>query len=64
MNDRERVLKIVRLIEPDLCLHCRLAEIVTVDLEDGSQRRMLHCRRFDCDNWAFDNNDPTPIRIE
>jgi hypothetical protein len=56
-------LKIVRLIEPALCLSCRFAAIATVEMEDTSNRRMLHCRRLDCDNWQTEEVAETPKSI-
>jgi len=56
-------LKIVRLMEPALCLSCRFASIATVEMEDSSSRRMLHCRRLDCDNWQTEEVDETPRSI-
>ncbi len=46
-------LKVVRLIEPDLCLECRFAHMAQVEMKDGSVQRMVHCRRLDCDNWDY-----------
>ena len=57
-------LKIVRLIEPALCLSCRFAAIATVEMEDTSSRRMLHCRRLDCDNWETEEVTDSPKSIQ
>ena len=46
-------LKVVRLIEPDLCLECRFAQTADVEMADGSVQRMIRCRRLDCDNWDY-----------
>lgn len=56
-------LRIVRLIEPALCLSCRFASIATVEMQDSSNRRMLHCKRLDCDNWQTEEIDETPKTI-
>jgi hypothetical protein len=56
-------LKIVRLMEPALCLSCRFASIATVEMNDSSNRRMLHCRRLDCDNWQTEEAEDTPRSI-
>ena len=61
-NDNTK-LRIVRLLEPDLCLSCRRATIATVEMENGNSRRMLHCRRLDCDNWQTEETDETPRNI-
>ncbi len=47
----ERHLKIVRLLEPELCMDCRFAKIAHVENDRGEFQRMIHCRRLDCDNW-------------
>ncbi|MBX3114424.1 MAG: hypothetical protein KF824_05625 [Fimbriimonadaceae bacterium] len=49
----KRNLKVVRLIEPELCLECRFANTAEVELENGTFQRMIHCRRLDCDNWDY-----------
>ena len=44
-------LKIVRLIEPELCMECRFAKFAEVENASGEIQRMIHCLRLDCDNW-------------
>lgn len=56
-------LRIVRLIEPALCLSCRFASIATVEMQDSSNRRMLHCKRLDCDNWQTEEVEDNPKNI-
>lgn len=46
-----RQLKVVRLLEPEMCLECRFAHTADVELEDGSSQQMIYCKRLDCDNW-------------
>lgn len=48
-----RQLKIVRLLEPELCLDCRFAKKADVEGADGAHKRMIYCQRLDCDNWDF-----------
>jgi hypothetical protein len=48
-----RELKVVKLIEPDLCQECRFANEADVETQDGSKQRMVYCRRLDCDNWDY-----------
>jgi hypothetical protein len=60
-----RQLKVIRLIEPDLCRECRFAERASVKLSDGRIQLMLHCRRMDCDNWDYeDAEDACSMRVE
>ncbi|MBX3097633.1 MAG: hypothetical protein KF812_12310 [Fimbriimonadaceae bacterium] len=49
----QRNLKVVRLIEPEICLECRFAHMAEVEMQDGTTQRMIHCRRLDCDNWDY-----------
>lgn len=51
MNRKE--LKVVRLLEPDLCNECRFSHRATVEMADGSVQVMVQCRRLDCDNWDY-----------
>ena len=36
-------LKVVRLIEPDLCLECRFAKTADVEMSDGSKPVLFKC---------------------
>ncbi len=58
-------LKIVRLIEPELCLDCRFAQMADVEDQSGNLQRMIYCRRLDCDNWDFASAEPAKsLRVE
>ncbi len=59
----KRELKVVRLLEPELCMRCRFADIADVELADGRVQRMLYCRRLDCDNWDYSSAEPAK-RVE
>ena len=50
-------------MEPALCLTCRFASIATVEMKDTSSRRMLHCKRLDCDNWQTEEVEEAPKSI-
>ncbi len=63
MKNEDTKLRIVRLLEPSLCLSCRHAAIATVEMSSGNSRRMLHCKRLDCDNWQTEETDDTPTNI-
>lgn len=58
-----RNLKVVRLIEPDLCHGCRFAQTAQVEMADGSVQKMVHCRRLDCDNWDYSSAE-TAVNVE
>jgi hypothetical protein len=53
-----RQLKVVRLLEPEICTDCRFAHMADVLMEDGSVQRMIYCRRLDCDNWDYSSAEP------
>lgn len=60
-----RQLKIVRLLEPELCLECRFAKTADVETENGTTQRMIYCRRLDCDNWDIVNAEPAKsVRVD
>lgn len=53
-----RQMKIVRLMEPELCLHCRFADQAEVENSEGIVQKMIYCRRLDCDNWDVMTFEP------
>lgn len=53
-----RQLKVVRLLEPELCLECRFGHRANVEMEDGKKQTMVYCRRLDCDNWDYGSAEP------
>lgn len=56
----KRELKIVRLLNPEMCLGCAFAKIADVEDAGGRMSRMIQCRRLDCDNW--DTTDTSSVR--
>jgi hypothetical protein len=40
-------LRVVTLLDAELCLECRFSEKIVVDGE-----RVIKCHRKDCDNWG------------
>ena len=58
-------MKIVRLIEPEMCLDCRFAQIADVETASGENQRMIYCRRLDCDNWDMTTaEEAKDVRVE
>ncbi len=51
----KRELKIVRLLDPEMCLGCSFAKIADVEDGGGRMSRMIQCQRLDCDNWDTTN---------
>lgn len=61
----KKQMKIVRLIEPEMCLDCRFAQIADVETASGENQRMIYCRRLDCDNWDMSTTeDAKDVRVE
>lgn len=63
MKNENLQLKIVRLMDPDLCLTCNFVTSAMVRMADGTEKRMIHCRRLDCDNWEMEENQDVPRKI-
>lgn len=49
----KKQLRVVRLLEPELCLECRFGHRADVEMNDGSIQQMVYCKRLDCDNWDY-----------
>jgi len=49
----KKQLRVVRLIEPELCIECRFGHKADVEMTDGSMQQMIYCKRLDCDNWDY-----------
>ncbi len=64
MQHENTKLKIVRLLNPSMCLSCQYAALATVEMSSGNSRRMLHCKRLDCDNWQTDETEETPRSLQ
>lgn len=50
-------LKILNLIDPEMCQSCRFAGSVVIT-ENGYSRVQFMCKRLDCDNWIHDTAVP------
>ncbi len=62
---RERMLKIVKLLQPEMCLDCRFARVADVTDAEGRKRKMIRCFRLDCDNWGKANEPPvTSVKMD
>ena len=55
-------MRVIRLLEPELCVECRFARIARVETRAGTQR-MIHCTRGDCDNWDADTSEAA-LRVD
>ncbi len=54
----KRQLRVVKLLEPEICLECRFGQRAEVELNDGSLQQMIYCKRLDCDNWDYASAEP------
>lgn len=54
----KRKLRVVKLLEPEMCLECRFGNRAEVELQDGTMQNMIYCRRLDCDNWDYSSAEP------
>ncbi|MGC8861169.1 MAG: hypothetical protein ACP5R5_00165 [Armatimonadota bacterium] len=51
-NQSRSPLKVIKIIDPLLCVRCDNAYIADVLLPDGVRKKMFYCSRLDCDNWV------------
>ncbi len=62
---QKRQMKVVKLIEPEMCNNCRFSQKAVVELENGSKETVIHCKRLDCDNWDYSSAEKvTKVDIE
>lgn len=43
--------KLMRILDPAMCLRCESAYFADVRFPDGRTKKMFYCSRLDCDNW-------------
>lgn len=51
-NPTQSKLKVIKIMDPLLCVRCENAYIADVVMRDGDRRKMFYCSRLDCDNWV------------
>jgi len=51
-NPSKSKLKVIKILDPLLCVRCDNAYIADVVMRDGARRKMFYCSRMDCDNWC------------
>jgi hypothetical protein len=47
----ESKLKVIKIMDPLLCVRCEYAYIADVVMREGERKKMFYCSRLDCDNW-------------
>ncbi len=58
----DKSLKLITLLDPEMCLDCRFCKLKTVTLNNGDSKKMIHCTRLDCDNWDTKSGFDDSIR--
>ncbi len=61
MTQKSR-LRVIKIIDPILCIRCDYAYIADVVTRDGKRKKMFYCSRLDCDNWY--NSQGTSKEVE
>ena len=58
-NPSTSKLKVIKIMDPLLCVRCDNAFIAEVLMSDGIRKKMFYCSRLDCDNWVAKTDSPT-----
>ena len=58
-NPTDSKLKVIKIMDPLLCVRCENAYIADVVMRDGDRKKMFYCSRLDCDNWVAKTDSPT-----
>lgn len=61
---RKSKLRVIKIIDPILCVRCDNAYIADVVMGDGKQKKMFYCSRLDCDNWLTTQGPSREVEIE
>jgi len=48
----EKSLRVVRLLEPEMCDQCNHGGLAVITIR-GERQVVIKCRRLDCDNWDY-----------
>jgi hypothetical protein len=57
-------LKVIKIMDPMLCIRCDFAYIADVVAENGKRKKMFYCSRLDCDNWLSTRGPSREVEIE
>jgi len=61
---RKSKLRVIKIIDPILCVRCDHAYIADVVMGNGKRRKMFYCSRLDCDNWLATQGPSKEVEIE
>ena len=51
MQAEPKNVKLMRILDPSMCLRCSCAYFADVKFPNGKAKKMFYCSRLDCDNW-------------
>lgn len=51
-NQSKSKLKVIKIVDPLMCVRCDNAYIADVVTSDAVRKKMFYCSRLDCDNWV------------
>lgn len=51
-NHSKSKMKVIKIMDPLMCVRCDHAYIADVVMRDGEKKKMFYCSRLDCDNWS------------
>jgi len=57
-------LRVIKIIDPILCIRCDYAYIADVVMPNGKRKKMFYCSRLDCDNWLSACGPSKEVEIE
>ena len=57
MKDQNSKLKVIKIMDPMLCVRCDHAYVADVMLSSGKRKKMFYCARLDCDNWLLNGTN-------
>lgn len=57
-------LRVIKIIDPVLCIRCDFAYIADVVTGNGKRKKMFYCSRLDCDNWLNSRGPVREVEIE
>lgn len=61
---RKSKLRVIKIIDPILCVQCDNAYIADVVMQNGKPKKMFYCSRLDCDNWLTSQGPSREVEIE
>jgi hypothetical protein len=63
-NLDSKKLRVIKIMDPVLCMACNQAYVADVTMSDGHCKKMFYCSRLDCDNWMIGDTKFQEISID